>query len=275
MDLFRWAPRTPLPLRPRRLFKWTNKLPIAPVVQNFGDLLSEDIVRYMVNEKGLESNKRETYGNKRLFAIGSIIHFLESGDIVWGSGVNGKHISDLSYKPDVEFHAVRGPLSRDLLEGVGYEVPAVYGDPGLLAPLVYKREDLLNDSLQSKSITLIPNLNDLPGWRNEIVELGKEYRLVSPLDSSVRVVEQIINSEVIITSSLHGFILAEAYGIPRALVASGAEPIFKYEDYVAGTGRSNFQIHSSIKKAASHISDEKLNIDVEPLVKSFPIHLWK
>ncbi len=48
VDLFRWAPNQPIPhLRPYRLFYWTRKLPFSPILLNFGDLLSEDIVRFL------------------------------------------------------------------------------------------------------------------------------------------------------------------------------------------------------------------------------------
>ena len=40
-----------------------------------------------------------------------------------------------------------------------------------------------------------------------------------------------------VSSSLHGIVIAEAYGVPAVLVASSTEPVFKYEDYYAGTGR--------------------------------------
>lgn len=275
VDLFRWEPRKPLPLRPRRYFKWTKQLPFAPKVQNFGDLLSEDVVRYVVQRNGLKPlSSRGGESPQRLLAIGSIIQFLEPGDVVWGSGVNGKHLHDLSRLENITITAVRGPKSQELLQEVGYEAPSIYGDPGLLAPYIFDQERLRDHVENSSEVTLIPNLNDLPQWQAEAEKLGESYRLVTPIGTPEAIIKKIVNSQSIVTSSLHGFILAEAYGIPRALVASGAEPLFKYEDYFLGTGRGEIEVSPTISSAVSKITDEKLNYDVAPLLGAFPNHMW-
>ncbi|WP_188359621.1 polysaccharide pyruvyl transferase family protein [Rothia aerolata] len=276
ISLFRWAPRAPLPLRPHRYFRWTKQLPFAPVVQNFGDLLSEDIVKYVVAKKGLSKPRlQDSASTQRLLAIGSIIQFLEPGDIVWGSGVNGKHITDLRKIENITYHAVRGPLSRELLQQTGFEVPAVYGDPGLLSPLAFPKEHLLREDLIAAPVTLIPNLNDLPRWQSDAARLGSDFELVSPMGTSAQIIQKIVNSQAVVTSSLHGFVLAEVYGVPRALVVSGEEPLFKYKDYFAGTGRDNLQVFPTIENAVKHLSDDELKFDVQPLLEAFPDYLWE
>ena len=65
----------------------------------------------------------------------------------------------------------------------------------------------------------------------------------------------ILDSSFVISSSLHGIIISEAYGIPARIIRPDDffadkfwqyEPLFKYEDYYYGTGRSNFTYANNI-----------------------------
>jgi pyruvyltransferase len=111
---------------------------------NFGDTLSEKIVERIVGHRiATTFNKSLRADSKKikLLAIGSIIHMAEDNDVIWGSGVNGKHPN----KTDKNFYrfsqldvrAVRGPLTRQFLMDMGIKCPAVYGDPALLLPKLF------------------------------------------------------------------------------------------------------------------------------------------
>jgi pyruvyltransferase len=63
--------------------------------------------------------------------------------------------------------------------------------------------------------------------------------VIWPNQPPERVVADILTCELVLAGSLHGLIVAEAYGIPaRWLNSSTTEPELKYYDYYQGTGRS-------------------------------------
>lgn len=91
-------------------------------------------------------------------------------------------------------------------------------------------------------------------------------------------IDKIYCSELVVSSSFHGVILAEAYGKTAVLLENtAATDYFKYQDYYIATGRTSFPIVSSIKEALSiHVEKpdnrliEKLQLD---LLATFPVDL--
>ena len=91
------------------------------------------------------------------------------------------------------------------------------------------------------------------------------------------VIDQIFNSRLIISSSLHGIILAEAYGRPAILLKdSETENLFKYNDYYYSTNRFSYPIVSSVEEALQmeppsvpDLSEIRNNI-----INTFPYDLW-
>ncbi len=203
---------------------------------------------------------------KRLLAIGSILHFAQSGDVVWGSGVNGKVRADEYQFGTLDVRAVRGPLTQAFLEERGIHVPAVFGDPALLLPHLFRGR------FQRKSLrphVVVPNLHDLHS-----LSLPPD-QIVSPLLPWNRCVEKILEADLVISSSLHGLIIAEAYGIPaRLLRVSETENLFKYEDYIRGTGRTELVYARSIEEAMKMEGMPLPQWDAEPLLRAFPVDLW-
>lgn len=93
-------------------------------------------------------------------------------------------------------------------------------------------------------------------------------------------VDKICCSELVISSSLHGVILAEAYGKQAVLLENtSATDYFKYQNYYSATGRTSFPIASSINEALS-IHVEKPDNDLiknlqQNLLSSFPVDLYE
>lgn len=91
------------------------------------------------------------------------------------------------------------------------------------------------------------------------------------------VIDQIVQSKLIISSSLHGVILADAYGVPSVWYRGlGKDIDFKYLDYYASTGRKPETIPTTVEEA---MNTEPLPLpDLKPLqeglLKSFPYDLW-
>jgi pyruvyltransferase len=113
-----------------------------------------------------------------------------------------------------------------LVNNVGGSCPAVYGDPALLAPLVY------NPDVEIKHEVGVVLRWSEKSWLK--VKPGKGVKLIDLGTSDVEgVIDQIKSCKKIITSSLHGLIIADTYGIPNAWLSSstpkGGE--FKFYDY--------------------------------------------
>ncbi|MFW0184670.1 polysaccharide pyruvyl transferase family protein [Rothia sp. CCM 9418] len=259
VNVLRWNPPRAVKLRPQRFFRWTKKLPFAPRINNVGDIAGVDVVRYLHRElAGGHNSKVRT----NLGAIGSIIHMLPAGTVVWGPGVNGKHL-DLSLPKNLDIRAVRGPRTREYLMNLGYQVPEIFGDPGLLLPHITGDKKLS----PTREITIIANLNDTRFINDE--------RSLSALCSLDDFVTGIRRSEFIIASSLHGIIFADAYGIPVCPLVTEAEPLFKYLDYFEGTGRFDIKFAHSVEEALRIGPVPKITWDEKPLLQAFPSELWK
>lgn len=155
--------------------------------------------------------------------------------VVWGSGLRAASTAqsrEVIRRSVGTFAAVRGPRTRDAL-GLPMDTPL--GDPGLLAPALLEGKA----ERRGTHAVVIPHFRT---WSNEasrsqmraLTNLG--YRVVAPNQDPVDVVRAIGNAAVVYTSSLHGLIVADALGIPAALVRFGnsdllGEPEFKYLDY--------------------------------------------
>ena len=92
------------------------------------------------------------------------------------------------------------------------------------------------------------------------------------------VISEILASEIVYTSSLHGIILAETYGVP-AVFFRGLPHYkdFKYLDYYHSTGRNDVILADSFEDAlcVSAPPIPNLNKLQEGLLNSFPYDLWE
>ncbi len=233
---------------------------------NFGDELSRRVVTAMLDRRGLRADE----GGKRLLAVGSILHFAADGDVVWGSGRNGKIAESAHRARLLDVRAVRGPLTREFLLGLGIPCPEVFGDPALLLPRLSRWRV---PGRGRKPFVILPNLHDL-GWFLEQPECAPN--VVSPLSSVRRCLSRILSSELVVSSSLHGLVVAEAYGIRAQLLLPPchAEPIFKYEDYYLSSGRGSFHVARDLREALSFGGEEIVLPDLDRLEAAFPWDLF-
>lgn len=261
-ELVYWNPRRP-PRWMRRAPRRVSSLFARPV-RNFGDLLGPMVVPLLLQRSGVPPS---AVPNGRLLTIGSILHLAHAGDVVWGSGRNG-HIADRRHCTDaLDVRAVRGPLTRDLLRDWGVDCPAVFGDPALLLPMV--RPDLVERSRRKKyAVTFVPHMDD----RTRRPRRG--VHTVSAQANVERVLRAIVQSELVVATSLHGVIVAEAFGIPARSIIHHREPEFKFADYYLGTGRPNYVRASSIPEALVLGGERAPVINLQPLIEAFPIDLF-
>ncbi len=256
-----WNPRvTMLPSRLSELAFWASRK------NNFGDLLGPLVVEKLL---ALRSIPVASGRRARLLSVGSIIHLSQDGDTVWGTGVNGKMSLEGVPVNTLDIRAVRGPLTREVLGQYGADVPEIFGDPALLLPALFPELVEMAHQKQHK-LAVIPNLNE-----TTLVSDCPDY--VNPRGDTLSIVRRLITSEKIVSSSLHGIIIAEAFGVPCTFVQPRAEPLFKYRDYFAGTGRSDVPVTQSFGEAVTHNASTlpELTFSNENLIAAFPYDLWK
>jgi pyruvyltransferase len=232
---------------------------------NFGDRLATVVPERILALRGRAIDE-ETQQRRRLFTVGSVMHFAGDGDVVWGTGVNGKIPADRHVFNGLDVRAVRGPLTAEFLMKRGIEVPEVYGDPALLLPLLFPNR-FSRGSV--RPILFVPNLHDIA----EAPGLGVPW--ISPLRGWNAIVNQILKSDLVLASSLHGVILAEAFGIPaRHVRLSDTEPPFKYDDYAQGTGRITIGSARNVPEAIEMGGAPPVLFDPQTLLSAFPDDLW-
>ncbi|WND11833.1 polysaccharide pyruvyl transferase family protein [Klebsiella pasteurii] len=239
---------------------------------NAGDHLAKIIVKQMLTIADKEIFDKKDY-RKKLLSIGSVMHFANSNDCIWGTGINGK-ISDSRLKfDDLDVRAVRGPLTQDFLKKRNISVPSVFGDPGLLLPTFFSKNLLLSDvEVSAKDFIVIPHMN-------EDFTIYKKFKnnICSPKQGALSFTKDIVNSKFVVSCSLHGLIIAEAYGIPAVFLENeSGESRFKYDDYYFGTGRDNYPVANTVDQALDLAPARQIELPsiTKSLMQSFPYDLW-
>lgn len=113
-------------------------------------------------------------------------------------------------------------------------------------------------------------MHDNAKYENEISTLTTDYGSF---------IDQITQCELVISSSLHGIILAESYGIPAVLFLPPAldNTLFKYQDYYYSTGRHSFPVATTIEEALKTKPCELPSLEKmqDKLLEVFPYDLWR
>jgi hypothetical protein len=205
---------------------------------NVGDLLSPYLVQRMTGLPVtlVDNRPRRSSLKRRLssivasdrfsyLAVGSILNRARKASVVWGTGAFGVEGTG-SVERDARYLAVRGPLTRNLLRIHGVDCPPVYGDPALLLPMVFR------PPVEKRYPIGLVLRHSETAWLSTAADKGIEVIDMGSSDVE-KVLLQILACERIATTSLHGLVLADAYGIPSAWLAStspnGLE--FKFYDY--------------------------------------------
>lgn len=254
-----------LKLKPQdRVPLWWMK---SPYPGNFGDVLNPYII-----EKISGMPPRFTSRGKGMLAIGSVIKFARTGTHVWGTGT--PRTSD-RLAPDARYHAVRGPLTRNLVLQSGGTCPAIYGDPALLLPQYYRPRTtrkyalgFISHTAHRHRITIAPDMREI-----SILRCG--------YDDIEAFIDELNECEAVLSTSLHGLIVSHAYGIPaRWCTLSNAERISgdgtKFLDYFLSVSMpvqepldlAAFpQVSADLRK---HVPALDMAFDPEPLLHAFP-----
>lgn len=212
-----------------RVFWWNEKIIQGKAKENYGDLLGKYLVEKISKKKVVFAWPKKfsvlDWFSPIYVTIGSILTNVNHKCIIWGSGI----ISQDSKIKNAVFLAVRGPQTRKYLLSLGYEVPEVYGDPALLLP------DYVNPIVNKKyKYGIVPHYNDykiIQDW----FQGQSHIKIIDMMTNDIEAKTiEFLECERIISSSLHGIIIAHAYGIP-AVWQKFSDKVFgddiKYQDY--------------------------------------------
>lgn len=210
---------------------------------NYGDLLSP----WLVGRVAGRPVRFAPPGRPSFVAVGSVVTRARKDSTVWGSGSFGSERRSL-FKATADYRAVRGPLTRSRLMDVGIDCPRVYGDPALLVPMYFWPEV---EKTHEVGI-VIRHSEHL--WRD--LDADGPVKVIDFGSHDInRVTSEILSCRNIISSSLHGLIIADAYGIPNAWLGTdgrvgGSRPNggeFKYLDYFASVDKLRKPHHVDLR----------------------------
>lgn len=233
-----------------KLYWWHEKR--ASGEENYGDLLSQYLVEKISREKVVAikhpSKGLHKYFYNHYLTIGSIISSATKKSIVWGSGIIKK---DDNIR-EAKFIAVRGPKTRDRILEQGFNCPEVYGDPAILLPNYY------NPEVKKKySIGVVPHYVDYKAIKEALSE-DKNIKVINLLTQSVEdTTKEILECNHIISSSLHGVIVSQAYKIPALWV--------KFSEKLSGDNIKFYDYYESMNidfDAEQLLSGKEIGSDV-------------
>jgi hypothetical protein len=175
----------------------------VPSRPNFGDALTP----WLIERLGGRTPRfvPHDHPGPRLMVTGSIAGLAGPGATVWGAGLMWRNEA---LSPHARWLAVRGPLTRAQVLASGGCCPAVWGDPALLLPRLH-----VPPAGPRRGIGFVPHFSDrarLPvGWAE-----AQGLRLVDLQTGIEPVIDAIATCEWVVSTSLHGLIVAHAYGVP-------------------------------------------------------------
>ncbi len=257
--------------------------------ENWGDDINYYFLREIINQPVVLFNRTSLAFRLKLrnyLVIGSTIDMLCTRNTeVWGAGIIDGN-KPLEAKPK-RVYAVRGPLTRAKLLSEGVDCPEIYGDPVLLTPLyyqprIYKRYKygiLSHVSNQTIVETLLFNGRSLSECEDvRIIYLGQYTHWHDLID-------QVCECETILSSSLHGLIIAEAYHIPNVWIEFGKPLIgghFKFHDFFLSMHQDRKEpvvikgVNLPLEVIVSEASEWKRgSINLQPLIDACPFKLRK
>jgi pyruvyltransferase len=236
---------------------------------NFGDLLAPWLVNKITGKEVSLAKPADPH----YLVVGSILGRARPSSVVWGIGAFGTERLD-TLCPTAEYLAVRGPLTRNKLATAKIKCPRIYGDPALLAPRYWAPRVSATHEVGLVLRWSEYNLEE----RFKIPGVKKIYLRSNDVEGTI---DAMCSCKNILSSSLHGLIIADAYGIPNAWLATrtprGLE--FKYWDYFISVKKLRDPLEYNLlqsgltcKKLREDINFDRrpIEIDLDLLMRACP-----
>lgn len=245
---------------------FNDRVIIPNNTKNWGDLIPYDIIKKLSNSDKLGCgdvfNVKNPWGRYKIYSTGSVMLFTKSDSIVWGTGcIKEKAIGSAPKK----IYSVRGPLTKLELNKRGVNCPEIYGDPALLFKKIYNPTIIKKykwgviphyiDYESKKDLAAIKNLEN------------KGFKVIDICAGEFEFIDELLEVENVLSSSLHGLIAADTYNIPNARVRISNKLIggdFKFMDYFMSINRSlDYGLQLTHNTSIDEIDNLELNTNID------------
>ena len=227
------------------------------VTTNFGDGINPLVFNHFIGNKAPLYKSIEKMPSRidtpYILGIGSLLSWKPDTDstnqIVCGTGFISK---DKKPQKPMKIISVRGTKTRKKFMDAGIQCPAKYGDLALLlkyiipAPKVEKKYRFgFIPHRVDKNHPYMKKVASHPDWT--ILDINQAY-------TPENFVKELHECEYILSSTLHGIIVADSYGIPAYHIELSDRVIggdWKFKDYYSSVKRkySNIDISSMDEKS--------------------------
>ncbi len=221
---------------------------------NWGDHISGEIVAHFSGETPPVCTDPLVAG--KTLIVGSVMSHSMPGDCVWGAGCIAPGKTGYS-RGELDIRAVRGPLTLNELRKCSNITPVPFGDPALLMPQMH--------TLPANQTTHEYGL--IPHWIDSdlaVVERLKALgvKIIDIRQPTQSLILDIASVKKILSSSLHGLIISDAFGVPNARVKLSSNVIggdFKFIDYCLSVRREHSFTSLNDDSTASKLDQIKFN----------------
>lgn len=241
-----------------------------PITMNLLSVV-DHIQQYLASNLLGWDKKQKIFSQDIYLVVGSILHQTNRNSIIWGSGFLSETYR-MREKPR-KICAVRGPLTREIILNQGINCPEIYGDPALLYPVFYTPPEKkiyklgLIPHYREQDLPLLTKLRNYP-----------DVKIISITGGIEKVVDDVCSCEYIASSSLHGLIIADAYGIPSTWIKLSDNLIgkgFKFRDYFASVRRKEIppliiNNDTTLQMIYDHYPNYRIDIDLDKLLSVCP-----
>lgn len=233
--------------RPIKAYWWRK-------VSNFGDAITPLLLSHFADIKHIEW---DTVSQSKIVSCGSLLEHIPpdwDGYIV-GTGKLIENSRLSGFGETAKILALRGPLTAK-----GFRGNFALGDPGILA------NELVGPQKKYWDLGIVPHWqdNELADRYQKLIPSKFSIKVINTADDPLKVIAEIGSCKRIVSSSLHGIIVADSFGgIPRKIeVCAKMEQdggLFKFRDYSASI-KTKFEVGKMIEPSRFHVEDVKFSI---------------
>jgi hypothetical protein len=235
-------------------------------IRNCGDAVTSYILRDVMGHVPVRANRNEPH----LLATGSIFFMATPHSYIWGSGV--LHPTDKLKDVDItKVRAVRGHRTLEALRRFHPTMPDVpLGDPGVL---VSRLPPLLETTLRYRA-AVVPHHRQTDRVMSRVA--SQDICHIDMRDNSLRPLELMAQSEVVVSQSLHGLVFAAALNKPYVWVSENTRDnwLFKFQDWFSTTENPQatpLRLGMAMRDLIAAAELRPFNQDIGSLLGAFPL----